>query len=522
MGSLNIKAFIILFIALGFALYLGIATATAQFEAISWVVGGMLLAVCLLLGKHVWILIPATLSLRGTLNFLPGSPAPWHLMTAVAAVFFLGGLALRRHPFRLNWGWMETILLLVGLTIAQAFVRAPVGFYALGGDVAGGKPYFLFAVAFVAYLVISLSEPDLRAFRWAVGLYIAFGVLDGLISAASQFWPSFGRFVLPAYSNVAFAQVMGSGLDLSEQRFGYIGQLGSLLGLVACTFWRPLAAIDLTKPWRALVAGLACILVPISGFRSLSGLLFVQFVVGSAVRRKWLDIAFIVLAALMLVSVLAIGGFVRSLPFGAQRVLSVLPIEVDSRARLQAEGSSEERFEMWRLALGTDRFIENKVLGDGFSLKAREVKAMSESLLGMPGQQASFIEHSMAMGSYHGFHVETIRYTGVAGLLAATAALVVFMVHAWRNIQAFRDHPYWTYVLFVAMPFLIHPLWYWLVFGSYKANLPQVIAMAGMIKFLDCLRRAEEPAAAPAKEVDALGLAGMEARSVARGVARST
>ncbi len=493
MDSLNIKAFIILFVALGFALYLGIATATAQFEAISWVVGGMLLAVCLLLGKHVWILIPATLSLRGTLNFLPGTPAPWHLMTAVAALFFLGGFALRRHPFRLNWGWMETILLLVGLTIAQAFVRSPVGFYALGGDVAGSKPYFLFAVAFVAYLVISLSEPDWKSLRWAVLLYIFFGVADGLIAATSQVWPEFSRLLLPIYSNVSYTQAIGleGQLNLAEARFSYIGPLGSLLGLVACTFWRPLAAIDLTKPWRGVVAGLACILVPLSGFRSLSGLLFVQFVMGSAIRRKWLDIAFIVLAALLLVGVLAIGGFVRALPFGAQRVLSVLPIEVDSTARLTAEGSSEGRFEMWRLALGSDRFIENKALGDGFTLKAREVKAMSDSMLAAPGRQISFIEHSMAMGSYHGFHVETIRYTGLAGLLAATLALVVFALHAWRNIQAFRDHMFWTYVLFVTMPFLIYPLWYWLVFGSYRSEFPQVIAMAGMVKFLDCLRRAE-------------------------------
>jgi len=500
MGSINIKAFIVLFLGLGFALYLGLATATAQFEAISWVAGGLLLAVCLLLGKNVWILIPATLSMRGGLNFLPGSPAPWHAMTALAAAFFLLNVALRRQSLKLHWGWMETILLLVGLTIAQAFVRAPVGFYALGGDVAGGKPYFFFAVAFVAYLVIALSEPDLRAFRSAVILYIVFGVADGLIGAASQAWPDFARFMLPVYSNVSYSQAIGleGGLNLAEGRFSYVGQLGSLLGLVACTFWRPLAALDLTKPWRGLVAGFACVLVPLSGFRSLSGLLFTQFLVGSAIRRKWLDIVFITVAGLALVFVLAIGGFVRSLPFGAQRVLSILPVEVDSRARLQAEGSSEDRFEMWRLAMGSDRFIENKALGDGFSLKAREVKAMSDSLVGVG--RISFVEHSMSMGSYHGFHVETIRYTGLAGLLAATLALVVFAVRAWRNIQAFRDHPYWTYVLFVSMPFLIHPLWYWLVFGSYKANLPQVIAMAGMIKLLDCIRLAEQPAAVVPKD----------------------
>ncbi len=487
MDATRIKIILALVFAMFFALYLGIAVATAQMTAVAWVAGGVFLFVCLLLGKHVWILIPATLSLRGGLNFLPGSIAPWHIMTAVAAGFFLLRVAIRRQSLAIKWTWIETTLLLVGLTIAQAFVRAPVGVMALGGDVAGGKPYFIFAAAFLAYLVISMSAPDFKAWRWAVILYIAFGVLDGVIMALSQVSANFAMFMLPIYSNVSYAQAMGIGteLDLSEMRFGYIASLGALLGLVACTFWRPLAAVDLRRPWRAVVAGFACVAVLISGFRGATVRLFVDFIVGSAVRRKWLDVALVCMAGFMLVVLLAASGLTRMLPFGAQRALSPLPIDVDPRARMQAQGSAEDRFEMWRLAMGTDRFIESKLLGDGFSLKASEVRAMTDST--MPGSRfrgLGFVERSMAMGSYHGFHVETIRFTGVAGLLAATAALVVLAVYAWRCIQAFRDHPHWGYVLFICMPYLIHPLWYWLIFGSYRAGYPELIAMAGMIKLL--------------------------------------
>ena len=500
MDATRIKIILALVFAMFFALYLGISVATAQMTAVAWIAGGVFLFTCLLLGKHVWILIPATLSLKGGFNFLPGSIAPWHIMTAVAAGFFLLRVAIRRQSLAIRWTWIETSLLLVGLTIAQAFVRAPVGVYALGGEVAGGKTYFIFAAAFVAYLVISMSAPDFRAWRWAVILYIAFGVLDGVIMALSQVSADFATFTLPIYSNVSYAQAMGMGteLDLAEMRFGYIGSLGSLLGLVACTFWRPLAAVDLRRPWRALVAGFACVTVLISGFRGNTARLFVNFIVGSAVRRKWLDVALVCMAGFLLVVLLAAGGLTRKLPFGVQRALSPLPIDVDPRAKMQAQGSAEDRFEMWRLAMGSDRFIDNKLLGDGFALSSREITAQTNARFGHRAGFSSWLENSMEVGNYHGFHVETIRFTGLAGLLAATAALVALAVYAWRSIKAFRDHPHWGYVLFICMPYLIHPLWHWFIFGSYREGFPQFLALAGMIKLLHRMQEAPAASAVPA------------------------
>ena len=40
----------------------------------------------------------------------------------------------------------------------------------------------------------------------------------------------------------------------------------------------------------------------------------------------------------------------------------------------------------------------------------------------------------------------------------------------------------WGYVIFVCMPFLIAPFWYWLIFGSYRTGFSELIAMAAMVK----------------------------------------
>ena len=489
--SQKLKATFIVVFALVTSLYLGVAAATAQKEAVAWVGGGLFFAMCLFLGRNIWILIPATLSMKGGINFLPGSPAPWHLMTAVAAGFLLLRIAVRRQSISIRWTWMETSLVLVALSILQALVRNPVGLDLLGNsDVAGGKPYFIFAIAFVAYAVVSLAETDIKTWRLAIILYIIFGILDALINAVSGVLPDFAIQVLPLYSNVAYV-VEATDFDLDENRYFQIAQLGNILGMMASTLWRPIACLDISKPWRIVTASGAIIGSLLGGFRGGFASVALRLILGSALRKKWLDIIVISLIGMMTLGAVVVSGAVKDLPFGVQRVLSMLPIQVDGRAAINAENSAEDRFEMWRIVLASDRYIRNKLLGDGFNMNARELNAMRSITETGPQIYKTWTDAALETGAYHGFHVETIRNTGAIGLLCATLTLFVFMSFAWHAIQQTRNQPYWGMVLFICMPFLIFPFWYWLVFGSYKTELPTVIALAGMIKLLHVLMARE-------------------------------
>ena len=71
------------------------------------------------------------------------------------------------------------------------------------------------------------------------------------------------------------------------------------------------------------------------------------------------------------------------------------------------------------------------------------------------------------------------------------------MAFAWRAIQKTRNHSYWGMVLFICMPYLIYPFWYWLIFGSYKTEFPTYIALAGMIKLLHVLIAKESKLSQP-------------------------
>lgn len=505
MESSQIKALFIVVIASLFAVYLGVAAATAQFEAIAWVSGFMGFATILALGRNVWLLIPAALSLEGSINALPGSPPAWAFAAAITATMFIARFAMRRPDFSVKLDLLDLAILLQLIVIAQAYARNPTGLLLLGGAKAGGKTYFIFAAAFVAYFCIAIVKPREKILRWVVGLMIFFAIGDGLISTVSDWSASFSAMVLPIYSNVNFftATTGSAGADLEVLRGGGgFFALGQALVLPCFCLVRPINCLNPLRPFIFVTVCIGCALVLLSGFRSGAAYLAVVFVVSALIRRKPIDAVIVTLMGSLALILVLVSGKVRSLPFGVQRVLSVLPVEVSAAARADAENSTEWRVEMWKLALTTDRYIQNKTLGDGFGFSAAEMKAVLDAAQGYNGFENSQ-DQMLAQGSYHGFHVETIRFTGVVGLLAAIFLMVVAFRKAMQLIRFYRGSSMFAPVAFICIPFVIYPLWSMLVFGSYRAEFPQFIVTVGLLKWLDNLRlsqlaaRAAEPVAEP-------------------------
>jgi hypothetical protein len=56
------------------ALYLGVSSASAQFETVAWVVGSLTVISCLMMGRSIWLLIPFLAAVNLTLR-LPTTPS---------------------------------------------------------------------------------------------------------------------------------------------------------------------------------------------------------------------------------------------------------------------------------------------------------------------------------------------------------------------------------------------------------------------------------------------------------------
>ncbi len=481
------------------AVYLGIAVATAQTEAIAWVSLGLGIVSILALGKNIWMLIAAGAVLNGGLNFLPGSPPPWWFAMIVTGGIFALRFCIRRgREFTWRWNAIDWVIMLHIVMLVQAYMRNPVGFSAIGASDAGmvgGRPYIIHAFAIACYVLLSMVRTDMRTFRIAAIVMICCAFFDGMTILIGTFIPAFAAIGIQLYSGFSFqAANTGVGADVAEGRTVEGKEVGENLGQAVFTLYRPLFTLNPLNLLPFLMMATAVFTVMISGFRSVMGLLAIYFVVGSLIRGKFKDVVAAGMVALIGICMLLFIG-ADKLPKAASRILSVLPIPglVDEKIAENAEKSTEWRVEMWMLALTSDRYIFNKWLGDGFGMRKDEMDAMVNAAFGdtRASRNLDMQEVMMRRGSYHGFHVQTIRMTGYIGLVAVLILLGVFWRHAWSHIQYFRGRPEWGYVLFACMPFLIYPFYAMLVFGDYRFGLPRYIIMAGFLKMLWNIRNAE-------------------------------
>ena len=331
--------------------------------------------------------------------------------------------------------------------------------------------------------------------RLVVVFMVMMAFADALLMLSSEYFPGVSALILPLYSGVVFSSVVSGAAtvemnQLAETRLTAGKDIGQALGNAAFTIFPPISTLNPLKVLRFTLMILAVLFTFLSGFRSVMGWLGAVFAISSFVRGRWMDVAAGALLGTLALTMMILTDTVRTLPYGAQRILSVLPMNVDASIRENADNSSEWRFEMWKIALSSDRYIRNKLLGDGFGYSADEQMAATDAAMGdnRRAKNMSIQEIMLSRGSYHGFHVETIRFTGVFGLICALIGMFICLRYAWNLIQYFKGRPEWGFVLYICVPFLLHPFWTMLVFGAYRNNFPIFIVAAGMLKLLDNIR----------------------------------
>jgi hypothetical protein len=221
----------------------------------------------------------------------------------------------------------------------------------------------------------------------------------------------------------------------------------------------------------------------LAGFRSALMRVFEVFVLASYFRRGIREVMRAAAPGLgVLVALLLLQGRVISLPFAAQRALSFLPGNWDDDAKLQAEGSTQWRVEMWKAMLTEDKYIHNKWLGDGFGFTHQQLEIMAA--VDMSGSNADQQENLMISGGVHSGPVSSIRYVGYVGLALFLIYLVSLARFSVRLIRRAQGTPFFPMALAVGVPTIVFPANFVFIFGSYSDDLPGAIMILGTLKLL--------------------------------------
>jgi hypothetical protein len=487
MDSNKIKALLVVVISLFGAVYLGVAAATAQLEAVAWIVGGIGLVICVALGNKIWLLLPVLSALSLRLP-LPGNIST--LMIAQGVIVGFAGLLflMRKLPMKVQLTELEFWCLLFALFVLQAYARNPVGLNLFGGDMVGGRAYVEFAATLVTATLLSVLLVKPNDLRWWVRLTLIGSIGNFFIGALGILFPSLGYYLGASFStDAADSDNQGGAVDAGRaDRISFVRGISRTLAIWISSNISPLKA-SFHPVWAPLVLftlGAAAF----SGYRSQFAVVGLSYFVGLCYRGGFIQVLIASTIGVIGLALLAFINLVAPLPPNVQRSLSFLPGAWEQRYINDAESSTEWRTEIWIEALTSDRYIENKWLGDGLGFTAKQLQ-QTLALREQKGTGTTGFDYHresiLISGDYHSGPVQTIRTIGYAGLAVLILGMIRMAVRAHRQIMRSRGTEWYPTALFIGIPIIWGPFFWVFIFGSFTGGVGTLLMGTALVRMLE-------------------------------------
>ncbi len=366
-----------------------------QFEKFVWlgiimlgaIVVGALLAqglseLVLLVGLGLWLLLLpyhaslATIVAVATFNSalimpLPGRPYWWEAAAVMGWTGIVITIALRRSSRETaaiinRNGWMLFGMMIYCLNLIVIMKFRGVGFRIFGGGQIGGRLYVQQLLCSVFPLLFAIKAPSealmVRLFSWQCILAGSFLVSDFVFSFGGT--SVFGLLYLFELPNDGF-NFENQSAHHGIRRFQSLFLVGQAMILLLLTFRSMSDFARARSAWLWPVALSLLGLGTLGGHRYLIVFLGILFVVCAWSQRFFTMQRVIVASLATAVTLVCLYTFAGSLPFAAQRAVSVLPgIEVSRVARDDGDVTWRGRQELRRL--GWEMAPAYRLLGRGF------------------------------------------------------------------------------------------------------------------------------------------------------------
>ena len=448
-------------VAIGLSLYLGMEGgkgSSAPFIVFGGIVAVM---VALIMGGNIWILIPVFWSLTGQLAGLPGAFPVRDIVILYVFPIFLALKALKVVRGKVQYNWLDYLVLANLIYLAAAYLRHPSGTESMGIDRVGGKSYFETLIVFFGFWVISHVKlsPSL-ALKMPL-LLILGSLFTGIIGAITFYFPSTNPIVGRFYTGVSMDSIdasTGEAKETDDLRQGYLGGLGYDILSLQYSRYSPLTTLDPRYFFRFAGSLFGFYAVLSSGFRSTFTGIAMVFAFSCYFRDGISSLfrsAFVCVPALALLIVLQ--GNVVELPFAVQRSLSFLPGNWSRDVTTDAEGSVDWRLEIWKKVWNSgDKYIHDWWFGDGYGTTLRDLREMKEMQLS--GNNEVIQESHVLAGGYHSLPLSAIRTVGYVGLVLFCILYFGMSYYAWKLIRRAKGTPYFPMALMVGIPIIPQPL----------------------------------------------------------------
>ena len=415
---------------------------------------------------------------------IPGQPDTILLAQLVVLGFSSLHLLMRKLNYKLVWTELELWVIILSLTVFQVYFRNPVGINIFGGDTVGGKGYALFGIAVLTCILLSGLKVPEKQLRWMLPISII-GSLGNLgISIIGALVPAIGYYTGATYARTDEVNYENFGTVVDEgaaTRVGFAGVFARSFSLYIASYRSPLLACF--KPVSFFLVILVIGAALISGYRNAIVGVGLTFVIGIAYRSGTRGLLLSSLGAMAIIVLLALVNIINPLPPNIQRSLTFLPGTWEERYKLDAKGSTEWRVEIWKEALTSEKWIRNKIFGDGLGFRAEDLQK-SYTLKKGSGGFDLHREQVLISGDYHSGPVSTIRVVGYVGLILFLVAQIRLAIHGHRQIVRCRNTEWYPLALFIGIPLIYGPIFFAFIFGDFKGSVSAFMLSLGMVRLL--------------------------------------
>lgn len=489
LNTQKIGLFLVVGLGLLFAWFAGNYVADEDYTPIALVLGG-LVAIMLVfsVGTNAYLAIPICWPLIGSIYLLPLPFNARQLAMIFASIIFIAGIIFKRKVRNVPLDVLDLWIWINVTYLATVFIRNPVGINVLGGDRVGGRPYVDVALGVMAYLILRREIISPKMSRLIPVVWLSAEIFNAVGGLVGVYLPSLGSNIGMLYSG--FLPNLGQreiNVTVGEDRLTSLQSAGAALVLYVVCSVNPTHLIRPQNFVKLFGYFLGVILIMLSGFRNALANVFLMTAFGAMIRDRFVGMVKVLTIALMgVLTALLLSYSSINLPWTFQRTLSFLPGNWDQTAVAAAKDSSEWRYEMWRLALSTDRYIHNKLLGDGFGMSRQDYERVLDASLGGVGFIGESVtqERFMVSGQFHSGPVSSIRFVGYVGLVLFLVLLLLLAREAFRVIEQSRGTPYRFLAMFIGIPVMIYPIFFLFVFGAYEMDIINALFYAGMLKML--------------------------------------
>jgi hypothetical protein len=422
--------------------------------------------------------------------FLPGKPSLWMVMALAALLFALLNRAVSpEHKFTQIPSINRAIFFLFGVVAVTAMLNGGLGIRVLGGARYGGRAYFCIVAAVAGYFAFCSRRVEVEK----APLYVALFFLPGLLPLLSDLAVHAG----PAASPIFLLWQPGSQTEaaLTDINSSGIGRItgftfaGTALYSFILAKYGFQGVFSIKKPFRMVTFLIAVGFCAACGFRSIVLLLgftlIALFFFEGLHKTKWLPASI----GIGLVCAAALLPFVQHLPKTVQRTISFLPIEVDPIVKLDAEGSTEWRLEMWRDVL--PEVPKYLIKGKGYSFDPDD---LFWTHLGQRGRGVD-LSHAGAMlaNDFHSGPLSVIIPFGIFGVIGFLWFLGAGMHYMYRCIKFGNPELKRINTLLLAA-FIGRTALFFIIFGSLYTDL---FTFTGILGLAVSLNGRVEPATKP-------------------------